>query len=49
MYHLVIFDGVSDFNFDDVWSGGSNLEDGITWRWSDGKPFEYRRWKPGTT
>jgi len=34
-------------NFDNYWSGGNNLVDGVTWQWSDGRPFNYTKWKPG--
>jgi len=33
--------------FDDVWSAGNNLADGVTWQWSDGAGFSFTKWKAG--
>jgi len=57
--HLASIENVIEANFitdklgsmdgaDNVWSGGNNLEDGMTWVWSDGKRFNYTNWKPGS-
>jgi hypothetical protein len=43
---LAIFGDV-DIVFDDVWSGGNNLQDSATWQWSDASAFSYEHWKPG--
>jgi hypothetical protein len=36
-----------DIDFNDVWSGGNNLEDSAIWHWSDESAFSYDHWKPG--